>query len=389
MSIILNDGQKNGIMQAVKWYFDVDKKPLFFLAGSAGTGKSTCASTAVEMMGLTKYQVIYVTPTGKAATVLRQKGCIANTIHSTFYHVMSDTLTGKIRFARKKKIANGVIKLIIIDEFSMVNGKMVEDIVSFGVPILALGDPGQLPPMYSKNPYLDNPDVFLTEVMRQKGESGILHLATLARNNVPIDQGNYIESKVCYLGDIHNIEEYDIVLCATNKAREDINRIIRRKLGIESRYPVAGEKLVCLKNDYENQIIYQGDMIINPVNGMMMENLVDAKDIDECVDYLDMVYTPDFLKNEGDFKYFSTRVSKLPFDICAQGGVIDSEDSMNTPADEIVLDFGYAVTVHKSQGSEWPNVLVIDDYRGAKDLYKKWLYTAITRASKSVTIARE
>jgi exodeoxyribonuclease-5 len=62
---------------------------------------------------------------------------------------------------------------------------------------------------------------------------------------------------------------------------------------------------------------------------------------------------------------------------------------MNTPADEIVLDFGYAVTVHKSQGSEWPNVLVIDDYRGAKDLYKKWLYTAITRASKSVTIARE
>lgn len=386
--LILNDGQKSGIEKVLRWYFNPNKKQLFFFAGSAGTGKSTCVSTAVEMIGLLKYQVIYVTPTGKAASVLRKKGCIANTVHATFYVVLQDSKTGKTHFAKKKKLSSA-IKLIVIDEFSMVNGKMIEDILSFGIPVLALGDPGQLPPMYYPNPYLKNPDVFLTEVMRQDGESGIIHLATLARHNVPIDYGEYIESRVIHIGELNDIEKYDVVLCWTNKACDELNRTIRKKKGLLSKYPLAGEKLLCLRNNYEYELRYMEDMVLNPVNGMLMYNVYDFIDPDSVADYLNLTYTPDFLENECDFKFFETKVSKIPFDMLSDGETFDSEKALDINHDTVVMRYGYACTVTKSQGSEWDNVLVIDDYHGNHDEYGQWLYTAITRAKEKVTLARE
>lgn len=376
----LTMGQKDAIRKAIEWYFSPDKKPIFTLFGSAGTGKSSTANTVVSMLGLSPYQVLMVAPTGKAASVLRSKGNIANTIHSTFYHILQLPEMKKPCFVKKKSMPN-TIKLILIDEFSMVNAKMCKDIESFGIPVLALGDPGQLPPMYSKNPYMDHPDVFLEEVMRQDGESGILQLATMARKGIDIDYGTYRESRVIHFSELKDIEKYDMVLTWSNSTRKEINQLIRKKLGLTSIYPIKGEKLMCLKNNYYHTIDLGDDLVLNPVNGLNLFSLSDSEMVGSS---LQLDYAPDWVKD----KAFSTRVSKIPFD--AYKTMEDYEDTLmdNVEDDEVVLDFGYSCTCHKSQGSSWPNVLVLDEYRGAHSEYPNWLYTSLTRGEKSVTLCR-
>lgn len=386
MSFKLNKGQSEGIKKAINWFFDPNKKPLFLLCGFAGTGKSSCVNLLVELLGINKYQVLYCGLTGKAVAVLRSKNCYANTIHSTFYRVCVDPLTGQTFFAKRHSL-NGCIKLIVIDEVSMVDGKMMEDILSFGVPVLALGDPGQLPPLFNPNPYINNPDVLLTEVMRQKGTSGILELATMSRNEEPIPYGQYIESNVIHIDEIRNIEKYDMVLCWSNKRRREINKEIRNKLGHDkiSRYPLKGEKIVCFRNNLNDEIIYN-DTTINPVNGMLMYMQQDHVDYDKHSDFIDITCRPDFIDVDLNF---NLRSPKSMFDRYYNGKEIDNTeiDLFSIPKEYTVFDYGYCFSVHKSQGSQWDNVLFIDDYKGRRDQKSKFLYTAITRAVKRITVA--
>ncbi len=375
----LTPEQYNAIKMAIEWYYDPHKEIDFYLCGSAGTGKSTVAKTAVSMMGLSPYQVLYVTFTGKAASVLRSKGNVANTIHSTFYRVFTFP-DGKTGFAKRKSIPN-TIKLIVVDEVSMVNEHMMNDLRTFGIPLLCLGDPGQLPALFYPNIRVEHPDVFLTQVIRQKNDSGILVLATMARNDIPIDFGQYRESKVIHIGEIKNIEDYDMVLCWSNKTRKELNALIRNKKGLTSLYPEQGEKLVCIKNNYNYEINSNGLSLI-PVNGMEVKTL-SKPNFSENKEFLLLDYAPDYVKDIN----FSSPVSKIPFD--AYKNMEPYENQLQyIPQHQVIFDYGYSLSVHKSQGSAWPNVLIIDEYGGPQADYKKWLYTGITRATNSVTIAR-
>ena len=245
--INLTDCQKEAIKKAITWYFDQNKKTYFILAGLAGTGKSTVVSTAVRMMGLSNYQVLYVTPTGKAASVLRSKGCVANTIHSMFYRVIQGE-NGKIFFSRKPTIPN-TIKLIVIDEVSMVNKKIMDDIIEYGIPMLCLGDPGQLPAMFYPNTYLyEEQDVFLDQIMRQQGESPILTLANMARKGEYIPFGNYGSGcKVVHIKDIHDYEKYDIARKENYESK--INEMRRQ------------EEIIKAKHE-ENKAIHENQRLI-------------------------------------------------------------------------------------------------------------------------------
>jgi exodeoxyribonuclease-5 len=379
--IILNDNQRNAIKKAIDWYYHRFNynKTIFTICGRAGTGKTTLVNTLVKILGLTSYQVAFTSFTGKAVDVMRRKGCEANTIHKTFYSVRK--INGKISFSRKKNLSSA-IKLVVIDELSMVNDRMMDDILSFNIPIIGLGDHAQLPPIYGANKYVAEPDVILEQIMRQKGDLGILDLAEMSRKGQDIPFGDYAESKVIKVKDIDNIEQYDIILCWKNVTRQNLNITIRSKLGYSTPYPLYGEKLICLKNNYVHLLEYE-DTPIFLVNGMDLishgEVLPDKADVR---DSFELPYAPSYINN----LVFKTRVHKGPFDIYGNGKnyIINGEED----EDIVFLDFGYAYTVHKSQGSEFDNVLIIDEFKGANDIYNKWLYTAITRAKKSVTIAR-
>jgi exodeoxyribonuclease-5 len=378
MGILLNEKQNHAIKRAIKWYFDNRKdKKIFVISGYAGTGKTTMVRALVDILGLSSYQVLYTSFTGKAVEILRRKGCQANTIHRTFYSIYKSD--GKIRFKRKNKLSTSV-KLVVIDELSMVNDHMMKDIIAFNIPIIGIGDSAQLPPIYGSNNYMMNPDVMLTEIMRQKGDIGVLKLAEMSRKGEYIPFGQYIESKVIHVSEIENIEKYDVVLCWKNVTRKNINLLIRNILGFTSPYPMKGEKLFCLKNNYFYMLEYDTDIPIFLVNGMDLICIENEKD-GKGQDYLNLTYRPSFVRDS----LFKTRVHKGPFDSYKRGEnyIIEEDDD-----DVVFLDYGYCSTGHRAQGTEHNNVLVIDEFRGDGDMYNKWLYTAITRARISVTVAR-
>jgi exodeoxyribonuclease-5 len=381
MKMNLNNEQHEAIKKVINWYYlESDYKQLLTISGGAGVGKTFLAKVIIQCLGLQQYQVVFATPTGKSSEVLRRRNIPSSTIHKAFYSVKK--IDGKLRFSKRKRLSS-TIKLIVLDELSMINDRIMEDIISFKTPIIGLGDIYQLPPIYGSNKYLKAPDVLLTEIMRQKDDIGILRLATMARNKEYIPLGEYIESKVIRVAEIDDIEKFDIVLCWKNSTRCNLNITIRERLGFNSIYPSVGEKLICLKNNYTHLLEYN-EIPVFLVNGMevISQNTVEIANVSG--EYFELVYSPSYINDPG--LAFSTRVHRGPFDYYQtnKSYAINGEE----PEDVVFLDYCRAITVHKSQADEFDNVLLIDEFKGSSDIYFKWLYTGITRAKKSVTIAR-
>ncbi len=376
----LTSDQDKAIRKCIEWYFDTswDKKNIFTIAGFAGTGKSTIINVLISILGLSKYNVLFTAFTGKAVNVLRRKGLIANTLHKTFYNIYKSS-SGKFFFRLKARLSSS-IKLIVIDEFSMLNDDFIRDILSFGIYTIALGDIGQLPPIIGRNSYLEdikNIDAQLTQIIRQDETSGVLQLATLARNFEPIHPGAYNDSNVFFMKDIKNLLEYEVIICYKNETRQRFNKAIRIAKGIKSIYPEKGEKLICLKTNYFHQFDYE-DIPILLVNGLSLVTLEESTTRGEL---LKIKYKPDFIPNDDYF--FETYCNKNIFENYITGQKnygslkIENDDSPDSIVD---LDFFYCGTAHKMQGSEFNNRgLIIVEKDIPSHIYSKWLYTAITR----------
>lgn len=380
--------QIEAIQNCVEWYYTKSTfKDVFVVGGYAGTGKSTIVNKIVEILRIPKNSVLFCALTGKAALVLRLKGLNANTIHKTFYAVYKSSKG--IKFRLKKKL-DFPPQLIIIDEFSMVDQKTLDDIRTFKIPVIGIGDPGQLPPIYGNNEFMRDSngiDCFLTQIMRQSDESGILDLAYKSRNMLPIEYGVH---KSCEVMDSSQFNrsplDYDCVLCWKNSTRQTLNQYIRGLKKMNSIYPVKGDKLLCLRNNYNYEIDYN-DVPIYMTNGLILICTEDSIVMDSGNNkYVQVVCKPDFSDQEQEF------VLKCYPEVFEQ---YNSEEKLFIDPQEdddgelVHLDFGYALTVHKSQGSEWGNVLILNEFKGSQALYAKWMYTAITRAKKSLTIVKK
>ena len=161
--------------------------PLFRLFGYAGTGKTTLARHLAEDVD---GKVAFAAFTGKAALVMRRKGCEgASTIHSLIYRAR-ESGEETPSFELWDDAPASKAKLIVIDECSMVDAELGRDLLSFGVPVLVLGDPAQLPPIQGGGFFTDaGPDVMLTEVHRQAADDPIIHLSMAVREGRRLEPG--------------------------------------------------------------------------------------------------------------------------------------------------------------------------------------------------------
>lgn len=326
----------------------------FTLHGLAGTGKTTVLSSIARAHP----EAILCTLTGKAASVLTRKtGAPAQTIHSAFYKLVgkSKDVRGRKVLHWREKVTAGELhrSAILLDECSMVNDAMAADILRTGATIIACGDPGQLPPVMGKQ-FFDKPDFTLTEIHRQAQESPIIRQAHTVRQT-----GRYEADgdafRVAARGSETDILSADIILCWTNKTRDRANHRARSLRGIWMAYPQPGEPIVCLKN--------------NPDYGL----------------FNGAIYTLAEPFMEGDEEIvvnIDGEITRIP-DAVFRGmpaHLADEEDAQG------FFDYGYALTVHKSQGSEWPSVVLVDEYPSRRDDRRRWLYTGITRASERLLI---
>jgi exodeoxyribonuclease-5 len=399
-SINWNTQQDRAFKAVFTWLKSSNRKPVFRLFGYAGTGKTTMAKEIAWNVehgesGLSAGDVMFAAFTGKAASVLRSKGCLgAQTIHSLIYRPLIDPVTGvligtKINDESPLKYA----KLLIVDEVSMVNEEMARDLMSFGVPILVLGDPGQLDPIKGEGYFTQaRPDVMLTKVERQAAESPIIWLATRVRLKKSLSVGNYGTSRVTRkdITDTH-IEWADMILTGMRNTRAAYNRRVRRVNGlydIDTQFPVKGDTLMCLRNNKNNGLL----------NGTLWTaSQPELKTIQRLKDFKRPLLGYEPTNIEG--LHFRARSNDI-FDADGQPLIVNTvcsthhfDESLPEPnwreiAGTDEWGFGYASTTHKAQGSQWAKGIVIDESFVFSDQAEKHLYTAITRFADAVRIKR-
>jgi exodeoxyribonuclease-5 len=339
---------------------------VFRLFGYAGVGKTTLARhVAADAPG----KAVFAAFTGKAALVMRARGCAgAATIHSLIYNASEDN-NGRPSFTLNKDGPASRAGLIVIDECSMVDEELGRDLLSFGKPILVLGDPAQLPPVKGAGFFTEaKPDVMLTEIHRQAADNPIIRLSRVIREGGEIAHGVYGQTRVIRRDEIdaEEVTAADQVLIGLNRTRRAYNQRIRALLGREGPMPAEADKLVCLRNDREKGLINGGLWRVAKALGM-------------ANDYVKLALTPE------------EETARPPVDVAVHRAFFEgSEADLPYPVrrESNEFDFGYALTVHKAQGSQWDHVVLFDESRAFREHRARWLYTAVTRAAKKLTLVR-
>ncbi|HZL31871.1 MAG TPA: ATP-dependent RecD-like DNA helicase [Pseudolabrys sp.] len=341
---------------------------VFRLFGFAGTGKTTLAThIADDVDGEVKFAAF----TGKAASVMRGKGCRgATTIHSLIYRAR-ESGEEVPSFDLWDEAPASKAELIIIDECSMVDAELGRDLLSFGVPLLVLGDPAQLPPIQggaNGGGFFteQEPDVMLTEVHRQARDNPIIRLSMDIRAGDYLEPGRYGESEVVAKSDLdpERVLNADQVLVGRNNTRRAYNLRMRERRGFKDTMPEAGDKLVCLRNNRKKGLFNGGLWTVKERGGrktgiMTMRLLPDDETATRGV-----------------------KVSVRPE--CFTGGIEQIDWPRRKPYDE--FDYGYVLTVHKAQGSQWDDVVLFDESFAFQESRARWLYTGVTRAAKRLTV---
>ena len=314
--ITLSADQAAAVRAITHWFRPATRhQQTFFMAGYAGTGKSTTLAYAMGELGLGEDDIAYACFTMKASLVLRRNGLPATTIHRLIYTPVLPTQeavakareeletlreegpgdmpralwqlrvqqlqlrlddTRRVQFVINPKSRARDVKLIVLDEVSMVGAEMAAHLAAFGKPMLIIGDPGQLPPVRGQSPFAaQTPDVMLEEIHRQAAESPIIRLATLARRGERIPYGSYgstVRKLHKHSLDPAEMLEADVVLCGTHRSRRFLNNALKAAAGFPDPLPTGrGERLIGLKNRHE----------IGIFNGQFLEltNITDVKQL--------------------------------------------------------------------------------------------------------------
>lgn len=394
--------EQKAISDAVlDWHKSSRRAPYLAVSGYAGTGKTT-------LMGMTANRLIeqksnmaiaYCAPTGKAVSVLHSKlasfGALnkesgAFTVHSLLYNCRGKNKKNELIFTRKSKEEMYPWDLIVVDEASMVTDIMFHDLLNLHIPLLFIGDSGQLPPVNAPlfKPIIET-DLVLKTIQRQALDNPIIKYAHEVRQGGKVPFGSF-KGKLLHL---KKHERYKfltqhvyprmldldmVILTYMNSTRVLQNKNVRRVNNLFSDLPMPGEKLVALKNsrDYD---LRNGEQVV-------LKSIAPAKN-SSC--------------------YFA-RLHGNPYDICAFSGALNAVQGDDIGellhkhgadvhacmqdvflSDEPYLfDYGYAMSVHKAQGSEWKTVVLMEERPGrvSNEDFARWMYTGMTRAKNQLII---
>jgi exodeoxyribonuclease V len=388
VSVTLSIEQAEAIRHIGAWY-RTKSAPYLTLGGYAGTGKTTLVAYVRKALRDLDEDatVAFCAYTGKATRVLQErlkeqkvvkKGDSVSTIHSLIY-TTEEGSRDTVRWVRKDRIDRS---LIIVDEASMVDEAIWNDLLSFGIPILAVGDHGQLPPVGSNFSLMVDPQLKLERIFRQEAQSPIIEVATLARISgvIPVQEfgpgvrklnRNQPETGVMVEELLGSTTSELLVLCGYNTTRVKLNQAMRLMRDMTGAEPQSGDVVVCLRNNRTQHIF----------NGMLGR----IKRVSPALADDDSQWYEAEIELEGEDYTYSGYILREQFG--AQTTVKDVPLAPNGERGDL-WDFGYALTVHKAQGSQASRVLVFEERfgRSSDEEWRRWLYTAVTRAERELTI---
>lgn len=385
ISMIETTKEQEYVLSILQRWFKKPKRQYVTLGGYAGTGKTTLIGIlrAELKKSYPKLIVAFCSYTGKAARVLdkkldeaktKQKQDSVSTIHSLVYAPITNNNKEITGWKRKDEVK---ADLIIVDEASMVDSDIWNDLLSYNIPIIAVGDHGQLPPIKGTFNLMEKPDLKLEQIHRQAEGNPIIEISTFAREAgviPPKKFGSGVEKFLRSESDaqmrisdlLEQVNEETLLLCGFNATRTRLNAHMRSLKDFFSNEPTARDRVICLRNNHEKNI-YNGML------GTIQSIEPDGKDgyfarikMDDGLDYSGQIYAPQFGNKDGT-NFSNERVK------------IGARD---------LFDFGYALTVHKAQGSQAKRVILFEERSSHMDdaMWKKWLYTAVTRAEEELYI---
>ena len=382
----LSTDQKKALDTLMGWSKKMGENQFLTLGGYAGTGKTTLISVYRKKIREEnkKIRVAFASFTGKATRVLRGKLAemetvykedSIGTIHSLIYSPIVDTKKNIVGWKKKDEIE---ADLIVIDEGSMVDGTIWGDLVSYGLPIVVVGDHGQLPPIRGDFNLMERPMVKLEKIHRQAEKNPIIKVSMLAREEgkIPFEKfGNGVEKMNKREMDcqerveelLGNFTTDLLVLCGYNNTRVKLNKFIREGMQFESAEPTVNDRVICLRNNHKVGI-YNG--MLGVIEGLK------SKD--------DQWFKAE-IKMDGEQDSYEGLILKSQF---------NSQEAMNFSKNRYLtikgdlFDFGYALTVHKAQGSQAKRVVLFEERFSQMDenMWRRWLYTAVTRAEEELFI---
>ena len=382
----LTKKQEEGLKTAVERYRN--KEMYTTIAGYAGVGKSTLVRFIIEALNLDpEKEVAYISYTGKATQVLHSKGCPnVMTAHRLLYYSRQKK-DGTFYHIPRNHIGN--YKIVVVDEVSMLPKNMWDLLLSHKKHVIALGDPGQLPPIGEDNGILDQPHIFLDEIMRQAADSEIIRLSADIRARKAIKPYKGTEINIVRRKDMIDgmLTWADQVICGKNDTRNILNDYYRRmKWGedVDLTTPLVGDKILCRKNNWKciNKI---GDALVNGSMGLLTKIQVTNSP------WLEKKCTIDFLPDAYDD---SPDIERMYATLLIDWKLITRNEPTVTKENFSMFpwylrpeqfEYGYVITCHKLQGGEYEKVLVLEEMLKATD-HARWLYTAVTRASKRLTL---
>lgn len=361
-----NDQQGAAITAVHEWMRDPRGPQVFRLFGYAGTGKTTIAKAIRE--GISGH-VPFAAFTGKASLVLRSKGCDgASTLHSLIYKPERGPNGTAVYKINRNSIAS-TSKLIIVDECSMVDEFLGKDLLSFGTRILVLGDPFQLPPVRGEGFFTQHrADAMLTDVRRQAEDNPIIYLSMLIREQEALKHGIYGDTRIIHRSEVRQEEVLaaDAVLVGLNNSRVSYNRRIRHLLGFDDPLPMAGDRLICLRNDHQMGLINGGmfdvDSAKKPTSKGLIEMRVGSLDDQNLAEPFPVACYRNFFENTSKNLDWKLLRGTQQF------------------------DYGRAITTHKAQGSQYDHPYIFDESSVFRENADRWLYTALTRAAERATL---
>lgn len=393
--MILTNKQEEGLKIAIDRYKNREKYTV--IGGYAGSGKSTLVKfivAALSSYGVDPEEdVCYATFTGKASQVLLRKGNKnVSTLHKLLYRHIPKPDGGFIRIPEERL----KYKIVIVDEVSMAPKNMMDLLFSHNVYVICLGDPFQLPPIdkNTDNHLLDKPHIFLDEIMRQAQESEIIRLSMDIRKENKIAYSKGSEVIVCEKKELNTgmLTWADQILVGTNQTRVNINNQMRTLLERGDR-PENGDKVICLRN-YWDEVSKEFNPLVNGTIGYIKDPSISNIHIPTYLGGGDYeILNANFTSDSGDDYGILKMDNKM---ILTGEKAIDYKQAFKmskvTRYKELIpleFTYGYAITTHKAQGSEWDDVLVLEEgFPFARTEHARWLYTAVTRAAERVVLVR-
>ena len=386
MGLELSPTQKKIVESILDWY--KSKKTRYLtLGGYAGTGKTTLLGYLGSRLHkeYREISIAYCSFTGKASLVLKKKleesksltpSDYIGTIHRLIYKPILDEDDNIIGW-EKIPVDSFEYDLIVVDEASMVSEDIWNDLLSFEKPILAVGDHGQLPPVEGKFNLMASPMLRLEEIYRQEKGNPIIMVSELARKYGDIPVMEFSSTVRKFSREDENLQEflseklsgYDenmMVLVGYNHTRVKLNNGIRQFLEFDSPNPQIEDRVICLRNNAELGIF----------NGMLgTVQSIERKNLADMLEYYDVD-----IQFDGQDDLFHGNMSAEQFG--KRETLKDVGREMN------LFDFGYALTVHKAQGSQAEKVILFEERfpKMDDDMWRRWLYTGVTRAVSELYI---